>query len=80
MPKPRLTSAVVRGLENWETVMELLLSVPDDSELQVYSADEIADCRRAFEWVGQLTTHYNQTHKSKELNHENLRNNQDQGD
>lgn len=54
MRRPPLTLAVCRGLEHWLPVMDTLLTVPDDSELQTLTADELKDAQRSAEYLNQL--------------------------
>ncbi len=49
-----LTTKVRRGLVNWTAVMDLLLSMPNDSELQTMTEDELEEMRRATEWIDSV--------------------------
>lgn len=46
-----LTARVCRGLENWCPVMDLLLSLPSESELQERTEPELQEMRAALDWI-----------------------------
>ena len=52
--KPRLTEKVRRGLEEWTAVMDLLLSCPNDSELQTLTPERLSDAEAAAKWIDEL--------------------------
>lgn len=54
MRRKPLTAKVARGLEHWCPVMDLLLSMPNDSELQELSESELDDMRAAVEWIDSV--------------------------
>lgn len=54
MRRKPLTAKVARGLEHWSPVMDLLLSMPNDSELQGMSEPELDDMRAAAEWIDSV--------------------------